>query len=157
MQSKANVSLSRYLSYAALFAFFLSPLFGLGNIIARNREIANAGRMQQARLDEATGAWRSEQWSISAAYQMLAASQVNEATVIGKASKAMAAQDVQHKKTAVEELEQVAKQKELKIAAVVTNYTSPPMNGRTVILSTFALMIASAAVWQRVTAKEVLA
>lgn len=73
---------------------------------------------------------------------------MNETTAIGEASKAMAAQDVASKKAEVERLEQIAKQKERKIAAVMANYNPHPVNGRPVILITLAVMIVASAVWQ---------
>ena len=118
MHCKGQSSLNRYFSCAALLVFCLSPLFGLGNIIAKNREIDNAGRMHQGRLNAASNSWHSTQWQLSGANQILAVSYMNEATAIGEASKAMAAQDIKNKKAVVERLEQIARQKELKIASV---------------------------------------
>jgi hypothetical protein len=140
--------MNKYLASAALLVLWLSPLIGLGNIIARNREIENSGRMHQGRLNEASDSWHSIQRQLSGANQILAVSYMNEATAIGEASKAMAAQDIENKKAEMERLEQIAKQKELKIAAVVANYNPPPVNGRPVILATLAVMIAAGTVWQ---------
>jgi hypothetical protein len=142
---------------AALLVLCISPLVGLGNIIARNREIDNAGRMHQGRLNEASDSWHSTQWQLAGANQILAVSYMNEATAIGEASKAMAAQDIENKKAEVERLEQIAKQKEIKIAAVMANYTPPPVNGRQVILATLVVMIATGAVWQLARTQEVTA
>lgn len=148
MHWNLNGTMNEYLAHAAVIVLCLSPLVGLGNIIAKNREIENAGRMHQGRLNEASDLWNSTQWQLSGANQILAVSYMNEATAIGEASKAMAAQDLENKKAEVERLEQIANQKEIKIAAVMANYSPPPMNGRQVIITTLAVMAASAAVWQ---------
>ena len=66
----------------------------------------------------------------------------------------MAAHDTGGKKAAIERLEQIAAPKELKIAAVVANYDLPPVNGRPVILTTLAVMIAAGAVRQLTKVKE---
>lgn len=113
--------------------------------------------MHQGRLNEASDSWHSTQWQLSGANQILAVSYMNEATAIGEASKAMAAQDIENKKAEVERLEQIAKQKEIKIAAVMANYTPPPVNGRQVILATLVVMIATGAVWQLARTQEVTA
>ncbi|MBN8600364.1 MAG: hypothetical protein J0M26_05015 [Planctomycetes bacterium] len=157
MSRKAKASLNRYISQVAFFVVCLSPLIGLGNIIARNREIENAGRTHQGRLNAASDSWHSTQWQLSGANQILAVSYVNEATAIGEASKALAAQEVENKKAEVERLEQIAKQKELKIAAVMANYNPPPVNGRSIILNTLAVIIAAGIVWQLAKSKGVTA
>ncbi len=155
MRWKVRASLNRHLACFALFVRRLSPLVGLGYIVARNREIDNAGRMNQGRLNAASESWHSTQWQLSGANQILAVSYANEATAIGEASKAMATQDIEKKKAGVKRLEQIAKQKELKIAAVMANYNPPPVNGRPVILTTLAVMFVSSAVWLLVRTKEI--
>lgn len=97
------------------------------------------------------------QHRLDGANQMLAAATMNEATAIGEASKAMAGTDIENKKAEVERLEHIARQRELKIAAVVANYIPPPVNGRQVILATAVVMIAAVAFWQLAGVKEVRA
>lgn len=129
MHCKGQSSLNRYFSCASLLVFCLSPLFGLGNIIAKNREIDNAGRMHQGRLDALSSSWHGAQRRVAAANEMLAASKINEATASTEASKVMAAQDVAKKHVDLNRALQEALDYEARIAKQMDHYTPRRQNG----------------------------
>lgn len=152
MHCKGQSSLNRYFSCAALLVFCLSPLFGLGNIIAKNREIDNAGRMHQGRLDALSSSWHGAQRRVAGANEMLAASKINEATASTEASKVMAAQDVAKKQLDLNRALQEAHNYEAHIANQMDHYIPPRQNGLQILLGIMVAMGLSAFVrcWSRV-------
>lgn len=148
MHCKGQSSLNRYFSCAALLVFCLSPLFGLGNIVARNREIDNAGRMHQRRLDALISSWHGAQRRVAGANEMLAASKINEATASTEASKVMAAQDVAKKHVDLNRALQEALDYEARIAKQMDHYTPRRQNGWQNLLGIMVAMGLSAFVWR---------
>lgn len=147
MNINVRASFKRYLAQAALLAICLSPLVGLGNIIARNRSIENAGRMQQGRLDALSGVWWGSQHRISAANEMLAASRINAATAMSEASKAMATKDVAKKLAEVERLLKAADEIVLRMDKQVAGFIPPKHNGWQNVLGMMLAMGLSAIAW----------
>jgi hypothetical protein len=148
MQCKGQTSLSRHLARFALFVLCLSPLVGLGNIIARNREVDNAGRMHQGRLDALTSSWHGAQRRVAAANEMLAASKINEANASSEASKVMAAQDVVNKQVDLNRALQEAHDVEARIAKQMDHYIQPRQNGWQTLMGIVVVMSLSAFVWR---------
>lgn len=148
MHCTGQSSLNRYFSCVALLVFCLSPLFGLGNIIARNREIDNAGRMHQGRLDALSSSWHGAQRRVAGANEMLAASKINEATAATEASKVMAAKDVANKQVDLNRALQEAHDYEAHIAKQMDHYAPPRQNGRQTLLGIMVAMGLSAFVWR---------
>lgn len=147
MHSNANGSLRKYLAQAALLVLCLSPLVGLGNITARNREIDNAGRMHQGRLDALSGTWQGAQRRVAAANEQLAASRINEATASSEASKVMATKDVANKQAELNQVLQEAHDVETRIAKQMDRYIPPKQNGRQNVLGIILAMSLSAIAW----------
>lgn len=148
MQRKGQTSSNRHLARFALFVLCLSPLVGLGNIIARNREIDNAGRMHQGRLDALTSSWHGAQRRVAAANEMLAVSKNNEATASSEASKVMAAKDVANKQVDLNRALQEAHDYEARIAKQMDHYTPPRQNGWQTLMGVVVVMSLSAFVWR---------
>lgn len=148
MRWKVRASSSRHLARFALFVLCLSPLVGLGNTIARNREIDNAGRMHQGRLDALTSSWHGAQRRVAAANEMLAASKNNEATASTEASKVMAARDVANKQVDLNRALKEAQDAEARIGKQMDLYIPPRQNGWQTLLGIVVAMGLSALVWR---------
>ena len=140
--------MNKYLAHAALIVLFLSPLIGLGNIIAKNREIENAARMHQGLLDALTSLWHGAQRRVAAANEMLAVSKNNEATASSEASKVMAAKDVANKQVDLTRALQEAHDYEARIAKQMDHYTPPRQNGWQTLMGVVVVMSLSAFVWR---------
>lgn len=119
----------------------------MGNMIARNREIENAGRMHQGRMDALTSSWNGTQRRVAAANEMLAASRINEATASSEASKVMAAQDVANKQVDLNRAIQEAHDLEARIATLMTHNHHPrPSIGQN-LLGIVIVMSLSVILW----------
>jgi len=148
MHWNLNGTMNMVLAHAALIVLCLGPLIGLGNMIARNREIDNAGRMHQGRLDALASSWHGAQRRVAAANEMLAASSINDATASTEASKVMAAQDVANKQVDLNRAIQEAHDYEARIAKQMDHYIPPRQNGWQTLLGSVVLMGLSAFVWR---------
>lgn len=148
MHWNLNGTMNKVLAHTALIVLGFSPLVGLGNIIARNREIDNAGRTHQGRMDALTSSWHGAQRRVAAANEMLAASSINEATASSEASKVMAVQDVANKQVDLNRALQDAHDYEARIAKQMDHYIPPRQNGWQNLLGIVVVMTLSAIVWR---------